>query len=123
MSETGGALRDWTEGEAAILYDRCGRCGNVWYFRRDFCPRCGEKGPERLRASGRGTVAAVSLVTRAPSAELRPYAPYCIVLVDAEEGFRMMAQGDKSLDPGDRVEASFVPFAGRIVPYFRTRTG
>jgi uncharacterized OB-fold protein len=122
MSEAGGDMRDWTEGEAAILYQRCGRCRHVWYFHREFCPRCGDKGPERLRASGRGTVAAVSLVARAPSAELRQYAPYCIVLVDAEEGFRMMAQGDKSLALGDRVVASFVPFAGRTVPYFQGRT-
>jgi hypothetical protein len=68
-------------------------------------------------------VAAVSLVTRAPSAELRQHAPYCIVLIDAEEGFRMMAQGDKSLAMGDRVAAGFEPFAGRIVPYFRATTG
>jgi uncharacterized OB-fold protein len=54
---------------------------------------------------------------------LRQYAPYCIVLVDAEEGFRMMAQGDKSLAVGDPVTASFEPFAGRIVPCFRARTG
>jgi uncharacterized protein len=122
MSEAGRDILDWTEGEAAILYQRCGRCQHVWYFRREFCPRCGDRRPECLHASGRGTVAAVSLVTRAPSAELQRCAPYCIVLVDAEEGFRMMAQGDKSLALGDRVVVSFVPFAGRVIPYFRGTT-
>jgi hypothetical protein len=30
----------------------------------------------------------------------------------------MMAHGDKALAIGDKVTARFVPFAGRIVPYF-----
>ena len=41
-----------------------------------------------------------------------------IVLVDTAEGFRMMAHGDNDLAIGDRVTARFVPFAGRLVPYF-----
>ena len=32
--------------------------------------------------------------------------------------FRMMAHGDQALAIGDRVTARFVPFAGRLVPYF-----
>ena len=34
------------------------------------------------------------------------------------EGFRMMAHGDNDLSIGDKVTARFVPFAGRLVPYF-----
>ena len=41
-----------------------------------------------------------------------------IVLVDAKEGFRMMAHGDRDLAIGDPVTARFVPFAGGVVPYF-----
>ena len=44
--------------------------------------------------------------------------PYTIVLVDAKEGFRMMAHGDRDLAIGDPVTARFVPFAGGVVPYF-----
>jgi len=44
--------------------------------------------------------------------------PYNIVLVDTSEGFRMMAHGDNDLAIGDKVTARFVPFAGRMVPYF-----
>jgi hypothetical protein len=40
------------------------------------------------------------------------------VLVDTTEGFRMMAHGADDLAIGDRVSARFVPFAGRVVPYF-----
>jgi hypothetical protein len=44
--------------------------------------------------------------------------PYNIVLVDAAEGFRMMAHGEANLAIGDRVTARFAEFAGRLVPYF-----
>ena len=59
--------------------------------------------PVAKQASGTGTVHARTLVTRAPTEELRAHAPYLIVLVDAEEGFRLMAHGDKDLQIGDRV--------------------
>ena len=40
------------------------------------------------------------------------------MLVDVAEGFRMMAHGDSDLAIGDKVTASYRPFAGRLVPYF-----
>jgi len=65
-----------------------------------------------------GTVYAATLVTRAPSEELRAHAPYLILLVDADEGFRVMAHGDPSLEIGDRVRCRFIALAGRLIPYF-----
>jgi len=40
------------------------------------------------------------------------------VLVDTEEGFRMMAHGANDLGIGDAVTARFARFAERLVPYF-----
>jgi uncharacterized protein len=114
-----GRPSDWTSGESAILYQSCGGCGRVQYFRRGFCAACGGSELRDLRASGEGKVYATSLVVRAATPETRAHAPYNIVLVDAREGFRMMAHGDADLAIGDAVVASFVRFAGRIVPYFR----
>jgi len=54
---------------------------------------------------------------RRDAGDARPFA-YNIVLVDTAEGFRMMAHGDLELAIGDPVSARFVPFAGRLVPYF-----
>ena len=76
----------------------------------------------RKRASGEGTVYATSLVCRAATPETRAHVPYNIVLVDTAEGFRMMAHGDNDLAIGDKVTARFVPFAGRLVPYFEKVT-
>ena len=59
-----------------------------------------------------------TLVARAPTEELRAHAPYLIALIDADEGFRLMAHGDAGLQIGDRVRARFAQLAGRKIPYF-----
>jgi uncharacterized OB-fold protein len=111
-------VEDWTQGADGIAYQACDACKSVWYFHREFCPGCGSGKPATRRASGRGTVYARTLVARAPTEELRAHAPYLIVLVDADEGFRLMAHGDPGLQIGDRVSARFTDLAGRKIPYF-----
>jgi uncharacterized OB-fold protein len=111
-------VHDWTQGAEGIAYQACPACGSVWYFHRTFCPRCGDAEPPSRQAAGTGTVHAITLVTRAPTEELRAYAPYAIALVDADEGFRLMAHAAQDLRIGDRVRARFVDLAGCIVPRF-----
>lgn len=111
-------LADWTRGAEAIVYQHCAGCGARQYFRRSFCAACGAPDPQDRRASGEGTVYATSLVCRAATPETKAHVPYNILLVDAAEGFRMMAHGDNDLAIGDRVKASYRQFAGRFVPYF-----
>jgi uncharacterized protein len=115
---TPGVVLDWTTGGAGVVYQSCQGCSHTWYFRRGFCPRCGSGAPAERQASGLGTVHAATLVTRAPSEELRPHAPYLIVLVDADEGFRLMAHGAHDLRIGARVRCRFVPFGDRLIPFF-----
>jgi uncharacterized OB-fold protein len=117
MSGTSPVL-DWTVGAEGIAYQTCPACSNVWYFRRSFCPRCGSTPPRDRQAAGLGTVHAVTLVARAPSDELRACAPYLIVLIDADEGFRLMAHGHPSLKIGDRVRCRFITLAGKLIPCF-----
>jgi uncharacterized OB-fold protein len=117
------APKDWTRGEEGIAYQLCGACHAAWYFQRGFCPECGAKDPASRQASGAGVVHARTLVARAPTEELRAHAPYLIVLVDAEEGFRLMAHGHPDLQIGDRVRARFTELAGRKVPYFEKADG
>ena len=117
-----GKPSNWTNGHQAIRYQRCAACGHVQYFRRDFCAACGSTELAANQASGEGTVYATSLVVRAATPETRAHVPYNIVLVDAAEGFRMMAHGANDLAIGDRVSARFTPFAGRLVPYFERAT-
>lgn len=111
-------IADWTKGAEAIVYQTCDACGARQYFRRSFCAACGAPDLAEHRASGTGTVYATSLVCRAATPETRAHVPYNIVLVDADEGFRMMAHGDNDLAIGDKVFARFTQFAGRLVPHF-----
>lgn len=110
-------VADWTTGAEALSYQACASSGVVWYFRRPFCPASGSTEVETRRASGRGTVYAVTTVARAPSPELRAYAPYAIALVDAEEGFRFMAHAADGLAIGDAVTTTFRAFGPRLVPF------
>ncbi len=117
------AIPDWTRGERGLALQRCPRCANVWYFRRDFCPACGAHGPEALAPAGGGTVEASTLVHRAPDDAFRALAPYRLVLVRLDEGPRAMGHGDPSLAIGARVRLSFRDVAGRPVPYFEALPG
>jgi uncharacterized OB-fold protein len=113
-----GRIADWTRGEPAITFQTCGACGHVQYFHRAFCAACGGADLREARASGKGRVYASSLVCRAATPETRAHVPYNILLVDCAEGFRMMAHGEKDLAIGDEVTARYVPFAGKLVPFF-----
>jgi len=114
---------DWTAGVEMIRYQVCGACRRLQYFRRNFCAACGATELVEKTASRKGVVYATSLVARAATPETRAHVPYNIVLVDTAEGFRMMAHGDNALAIGDRVNARFVTFAGRMVPYFEKEPG
>lgn len=118
MSDETSFSGDWAKGQPALAFQACRPCGHRWLFARSFCPHCGSKDVETRAASGRGTVHAATLVVRAPSEDLRAHAPYCIVLVDAEEGFRLMAHAAADIAIGDAVAASFRPFGAGLVPYF-----
>ena len=114
---------DWTCGRDAVLYQQCAACAHVWYFRRAFCPACGTAEPQDLRSAGLGAVHAGTLVHRAPTDEFRALAPYRILLVDLDEGFRMMAHGDLGLVIGDRVRCRFRPLGDRLLPHFEKERG
>ncbi len=112
------AVEDWTTGTPEIAFQSCGKCDNVFYFRRLFCPSCGTRAPETRKATGKGVVFAISVIARAATPAEQAYVPYAVALVDTTEGFRMMGQADLDLKIGDRVQVRFAKFVDRIVPHF-----
>lgn len=116
-------IADWTHGTEGIAYQACPACKAVWYFHRTFCPHCGRGEPAERQAGGEGVVHALTVVTRAPSEELRAYAPYAIALIDMDEGFRVMAHADRQVTIGERVRCGFTQIAGRLVPRFEKASG
>jgi len=108
------------EGCAAgeLRYQRCSTCAALQPYPRAFCLRCGATVMEWRAATGKGTVYALTRVERAPSDEFRALAPYVIVLVDLDEGYRMMAHSVPGLAIGDRVRVCFFEHGGRHLPRF-----
>ncbi|BBK43246.1 hypothetical protein STVA_32660 [Allostella vacuolata] len=101
-----------------LRYRACTACGARQTFPRAFCPACGSEAVEWRRAAGTGTVHAAAIVTRAPSDAFRPLVPYAILLVDLDEGIRMMAHGAPGLTIGQRVAVTFHLHDGRHLPRF-----
>jgi uncharacterized protein len=103
--------------EGELRYQRCPGCGAAQFHARPFCARCGAA-PEWAVSRGLGTVYAATRVTRAPTPDFARFAPYDILLVDLDEGFRMMAHGAPGLAIGERVEIGFAPLGERVLPRF-----
>lgn len=118
MAQIKPHTRGWADGDDCIVFQRCNSCEHVWYFWRDFCPSCGAGHPQSAKAAGTGRVCALSLVHRAPTEALREHAPYLVILVETDEGFRLMAQGERSVSIGDRVRATYIDFGGQLIPFF-----
>jgi len=67
-------------------FQRCDGCGVAVFYPRVLCPVCGSGALRWRTSSGRGVVYATTVVYR------RDAEPYNVVLVDLEEGFRMMSR-------------------------------
>ncbi len=76
---------------------------------------CRGRALEWSRSAGAGAVHSYTIVNRAPTPAFRQDVPYVIVLVDFDEGFRMMMNlrdcPAENLRIGLRVSAFFEPLA------------
>jgi uncharacterized protein len=102
----------------AIPYQRCEACTNIQFYPRPFCAVCGGARLSWLASLGIGTIYATTTVGRAPTPEFNAITPYGLVLINLDEGFRMMAHGEPGLKVGSRARAVFRQFGGRHLPYF-----
>lgn len=77
-------------GKGDFRIQCCDSCGTHVFYPRILCTHCGGIQLKWVPASGRGSVYAVSIVNRREEQG----GPYNVVLVDLEEGPRMMARVD-----------------------------
>lgn len=82
------------------------------------CQRCGAQALRWRDSLGRGTVQAATVVARAPSDDFRPLAPYTLVLVQLDEGARLMAHASPDVRIGARVQAGFFKHLERMLVRF-----
>jgi len=113
--------RPFVEGLAlgVLRYQHCLRCGAPQKLARYACRACGSTGLEWKDSAGVGTVFAVSVISRAPSETYRPLVPYTLVLVDLDEGARLMAHAQAGIAIGERVAAGFFEHDGRRLVRFQ----
>jgi len=103
---------------SGIHIQRCHRCDRRWALRRPRCPHCGAPRPEPVEATGRGRIFTATVVHRAPDEAFAAIAPYCIALVDLDEGPRVMAHLRGEAAIGARVSGHIETVAGRPLPVF-----
>lgn len=82
--------------ERQLIGSRCKQCGRVFLPPRSWCPDCQQNELEAYQFSGKGKLAAFTVVYVAPTAMLAAgydrKNPYCVGVVELEEGERIPAQ-------------------------------
>jgi uncharacterized OB-fold protein len=77
--------------DGVLLLQHCGDCRHVQYYQQGMCRQCGSESFSHRAASGRGKVHSFSVVHRAPGPAFKADVPYAVLLVDLEEGPRMIS--------------------------------
>lgn len=77
--------------EGQLLLQHCEACRHVQYYQQAICRRCGSDDLVHRAASGHGTVHSFSVVHRAPGPAFKDDVPYAVLLVELDEGPRMIS--------------------------------
>jgi len=107
-----------------LLLQRCGKCGNWRYPPRPGCPNCGAPEFEWVTSAGKGFVYSWFIVHHPVHPSVRDKVPYNVVLVELDEGPRMVSQlidtDFSTIHEGLRVEVVFNQLAsGVVLPNFQ----
>jgi uncharacterized OB-fold protein len=118
----------WTACRGGVLsYQYCLACRRPQFYPRTLCVGCGGGSLEWRASRGLGTVHAVTVVHRPPTAAFRAEVPYAIALVDLDEGFRMMANvvggAPETVAIGDRVRLQWERRGEEALPQFTRAEG
>ncbi|OBI72449.1 Zn-ribbon domain-containing OB-fold protein [Mycobacterium asiaticum] len=107
-----------------LRMQRCGSCHRLVWYPRHACPHCGGASLRWETLSGKGVVYAVSVHHRPAFPALADKVPYSVVLVDLDEGARMMSNVFGAIPAvGDRVEVSWVAIDDvRQLPVFQPQS-
>jgi uncharacterized OB-fold protein len=118
--------------EGRFLLQWCTACERAVFYPRAFCPHCagGAGGLEWREASGRGTVYAAGVEHRPQvvGATFSGGLPFCVALVELEEGVRLVSNvvggPPEEVRCGMAVALTWEPLSdGRQLPLFTTSGG
>ncbi len=110
--------------QGELLLQRCSSCAAYRYPPRPICPDCHTVGGIWAKSSGRGKIYSWVIAYHPPRPEFADYVPYTIVLVDLEEGVRMVSMlvdtPSEAVVEGLPVEVTFERLTEQItLPRFR----
>jgi len=126
LSGLAGEFYRWcAQGE--LRFQRCDGCGRWRHVPREICAHCGSFDWTWTRSSGRGTVYAYTEIVRPLHPAFAADAPYTVVIVELEEGVRMLSRmvdcAPGAVAIGMPVAVEFVAAADSVrLPYFRRST-
>lgn len=114
--------------QGRLIYQQCAKCWRVPTYTRAMCPYCWSSSLEVKTASGNGVVHTFTVQFRAGGPGFDEDVPYTLVLVDLEEGGRVLAdlRGAERdvVRVGLPVEAYFDHVdEDTVLPRFRLRQG
>jgi uncharacterized OB-fold protein len=75
-----------------LRFQRCTDCGTWRHVPREMCAACGSWHWEWAQSSGRGTVFTWTVVARALHPAFQNDTPYAPVVIEMEEGVRLLSQ-------------------------------
>lgn len=106
-----------------LLMQRCADCRHLFYYPRRLCPACGGTHLSWEASGGLGRIYSYSEVMVAfQGPHWQSQVPYIVVLVDLDEGPRMLSRwvGPPGATPriGDRARVTFVRVQDQQLPFF-----
>jgi uncharacterized OB-fold protein len=76
--------------EHSIRVQKCDSCGTFRYVPKEICSKCHSVAATWTSVTGTGEIYTYTVVRRAPTPAYQQDAPYAIVHVTMDEGFRMI---------------------------------
>ncbi len=74
-----------------LIYPTCDACGNIVFYPRRHCPKCGGTKLTWHVSKGEGTVYTYSVVRQNRNPAFKDLGAYAVAYIDLDEGFRMMS--------------------------------
>jgi uncharacterized OB-fold protein len=71
-----------------LLLQQCSSCDHTYFPPRPFCPKCGSRDVQVIKASGKGRLYSY-IINYLPAPGMKP--PFAVAVVELEEGPRMMS--------------------------------
>ncbi len=111
--------------ENKLLIQKCKDCGKILHPPRPMCPACHSTEQEYVESSGKGTIYSFVTYNKSPHKAFK--APYSVILVELEEGPRVISNTvdikPEDIEIGMPVEIAYEEIDENLTLYKFKKTG